>query len=848
MAGTDIKGLKIILDLDISNLSDSIVTAKKTINSLQRELDNVNKTMKLDTNAFDDVKVKSQILKEQQTALNSLLEEYQNELNALKADGVTETDVRFRSLTNNIIAVKAKLKEVTEELAKISVYKITKPLEDFSEWAGKCSQACGELARATAAISGISAGILGGATKGAIDYESAMASVKKTVDEVIDANGNMVISYDDISDSIRELSLRVPSSASSIAEVVALAGQLGIATEDVVKFSESMINLGNSTNLSAEEAATTLAKFINVTGSSASDIDKLSSAIVELGNNTATTEADIMNMAFRLSAAGTAVGFSETEILGLAAALSSTGLQAEAAGGSISTVLQTIEKSVQTSLDANEDLATWGELLGVTGEQFKKLWSEDAYGTFQNVVKGLGTVNDESGNLISTLDQLGVSSIRQLDSMTRLALAGDLMAETVDMANSAYSKGTALQDEADKRYETTASQLTILKNNITDLSITLGTYILPVVNKAIEFVTNFINKNKEWIANNAELILKILAFTAALSPAFKIGQKFFGVISSLSGGLAKVIEKVAIFVSKAKLFVSGISHAQLVTAGWIAAIAAVAAGFIYAYKNNDEFREKVNAFAETVKNIVVPVIQDLWSWLKALWESLKSILVPVVQNVVYIFKNVFVPIIIKVSSVVMDLITIVLTLGKKLWDFLYPIISKVSAIIRDVFGAVLIILTSIIDSVIKIVVGLIDKIKDLFFKVNDTAPIKTFGDVLKALVSPINAVKDAISNMTSWLSGAIDKLKSFFGLNAEAQEAYNNTVSQYYSASKSGTPSRTGKSTNTMNSGGLGLNGGLVLTTNINVTNNGTPIDESEIRRWGNTITQIVSDNLGRAY
>jgi len=87
-------------------------------------------------------------------------------------------------------------------------------------------------------------------------------------------------------------------------------------------------NLGNSTNLSAEEAASSLAKFANITNMSAKDYDKLGSTIVALGNNFATTEADIVAMSTRLAATGELAGLSQSQILSLATAMSSVGIEA----------------------------------------------------------------------------------------------------------------------------------------------------------------------------------------------------------------------------------------------------------------------------------------------------------------------------------------------------------------------------------------------------------------------------------------------------------------------------------------------------------------------------------------
>ena len=148
---------------------------------------------------------------------------------------------------------------------------------------------------------------LGVAGKAAMDWESAWAGVTKTVDG---SASEMAA----LEQQLRGLAKVLPATHEEIAAVAEAAGQLGVKRQDIAGFTKTMIDLGVSTNLSAEDAATGIAQISNVMGTMAREgtagISKFGATLVALGNAGASTERDILAMAQRLAGAGKMIGAS----------------------------------------------------------------------------------------------------------------------------------------------------------------------------------------------------------------------------------------------------------------------------------------------------------------------------------------------------------------------------------------------------------------------------------------------------------------------------------------------------------------------------------------------------------
>ena len=379
------------------------------------------------------------------------------------------------------------------------------------------------------------AGIGTVATKAAIDFESAFAGVRKTVNAT-------EAEFQSMAKEIRAMAKEIPASAADISKVAEAAGQLGIAKENIVSFSRTMIDLGESTNLSAEEAASALAQFANVTQMSQRDFDRLGSVIVDLGNNLATTERDIVEMAQRLAGAGSQAGMSEAQIMAFAAALSSVGINAEAGGSSFSRLISDMQLSVELG---GAELQNFAAVAGMTAEQFKKAFRDDASMALMSFIEGLSNAQERGMSAVQVLDELGIKEIRLRDALLRAAGASDVFSNAIAIGNKAWQENNALTEEARRRYDTAASQLKMLRNRINDVAIDIGGQLVPYILKAVEAVAGLTEEFSKLAPETQKSIITVAALIGVGGPLMIALNSAITAATSLAAILASIVASPA---------------------------------------------------------------------------------------------------------------------------------------------------------------------------------------------------------------------------------------------------------------------------------------------------------------
>lgn len=543
--GTPLGQMYIELGLDVSKFNPSLTSAKNAVKYFQNNVKALDSTLKNNGKSTELLKAKYKSLGQAIQAQKKVLDQMKQNFDKLDpgsakfdkaAADIERENAKLAAMEGQLYKVEQALKAVGRENSfsgKMEALgkNLVKSGEHIQNFGKRVSDFGGTLTKGITAPLVASAGF---AVKAAVDYESAFAGVRKTVDAT---EGE----YKKMSSAIREVSKVMPASAVEIAKVAESAGQLGIKKKNIVDFSKTMIDLGESTNMTADEAATSLARLANITQMPQSEFRRLGSTIVDLGNNFATTESEIVEMSLRLAGTGHLVGLTEPQILALATAMSSVGINAEAGGSSFSRVMQKINTQV---LSGGDKLDKFAKVAGMSAENFAKSWKTEPQIAMLAFLDGLKKVKASGGDVTQTLKQLGIKSTQEIDTMQRMAGAGDLLSRALKTANGAWKENNALTTEAKKRYETTESQLKIFKNQITDLAIEFGGPLIKAMNSGLQAAKPWVQKLADMAKAFSEMsteqqqnIIKWGLLAAGAGPALSILGKGIGVIGGVTKGI-----------------------------------------------------------------------------------------------------------------------------------------------------------------------------------------------------------------------------------------------------------------------------------------------------------------------
>lgn len=191
--------------------------------------------------------------------------------------------------------------------------------KDVNTLSASVQKVSGKAAKAMAtATSAAITAITVDAAKKAIEFESTMADVAKVVDGLRDENGAFTKSYYEMSDALLNMSKSIPMTADALGQIMASAGQAGIASEDLAKFTETAAKMGVAFNTTAEQAGDWMATWRTALNLSQTQVTALGDQLNYLGNTTSENALKLSEVVTRVGALGQTAGLSAGEVAALA--------------------------------------------------------------------------------------------------------------------------------------------------------------------------------------------------------------------------------------------------------------------------------------------------------------------------------------------------------------------------------------------------------------------------------------------------------------------------------------------------------------------------------------------------
>lgn len=512
----------------------------------------------------------------------------------------------------------------------------------------------------------LKAGAITGATiafpvKAAMDFEDAMAEVRKVVDF------DTPKQFKEMGQDIQELSTKIPMTANEIAELVAAGGQSGIAREELVRFAEDAGKMGVAFDISAQEAGETMAKFRTAFKMSQDDVVELADKINYLGNTTAASAPKITDVVRRIGPLGEVGGLASGSIAAIGASMISAGVESEVA----STGIKGLILSLTAGESATERQASALQKLGFDAKQMAVDMQKDANGAILKLFRSLQNI-DASERAAVLKNLFGKESI---GAITPLLSNLEGLEQNLEKVGDKTQYADSMQKEFDARAATLSNDLVLAKNAARNLMIAIGNELAPAVKVAAEifkstaiFLKNFSKEHatlaKIVVIGGAAIgVLTTLVAGAAwafLSIAYPIQQARTMLLAFNLANNANILT-TGIAIARSKAYVAAQLIHSAVTKGiaiatnlWTAAqwalnvamsanpigllivgIAALVAAGVWMYKNWDEItafmsnmwegaKAAVTNFIDTVRNLFSPVfdwLQEKWASIKALFSS-----------------------------------------------------------------------------------------------------------------------------------------------------------------------------------------------------------------------------------
>lgn len=299
--------------------------------------------------------------------------------------------------------------------------------------------------------------------------------------------------------------------------------------------------------------------------------------------------------------------------------------------------------------------------------------------------------------------------------------------------------------------------------NLTDAQAELGEAVAPVYT----WITNLIADGLSWLANNLPIVVPLVVGLAAGFAAFQILTTVVPAVTALVTGLGGLAGVVGLLSSPVLIVV--------------AAVAALAAGFVYLWNTSETFRNGVMGIWTTIQSVLGPlaewfmstVVTPVVGYFQSLWPQIQTIFSGI-QNIISTVMS-------AIASFISSNMNVIQGVWSTVWGAVSGVASTIWGAIQTIISTALNVIQGIIQTVTAIMSG------DWEGALNGIMSIaSSIWNGISSLISGIiNGIASTISSVLSGISSTVSSiLGNISGFFSDKFGAIGDTVSSVIDTAK----------------------------------------------------------------
>lgn len=710
MAGGNIKGITIEIGGDTTKLSSALSQADKALKNTQKQLSEVERSLKFDPGNTDLLKDKQVLLADKISETKNKLEALQKAQKELDAEGVDKNSEEYKELQVQIDTTKSKLDGLNDEM------------KEFGSAGAQALQAAGSKISETGdKISGVgeklTAGVTGPIVAAGAAAGAAWTEVDAAMDTIVTKTGASGAALDDMQQRAQNIATTIPTSFQSAGDAVGeLNTRFGATGDQLEQLSTQFIEFATINNQDVSGSIDTVQAAMAAYGLSADQAGLMLDTLNKAGQDTG---VDVLKLASDMTTNSEALqemGFNASDSAMFLANLDKSGVDSSVALTGLKAALKNATADGKTTGEAMQELSD--KINGSKDKTEAMQAAVEVFGAKAGPVLG-AAIYDGKINL----DALGTSM-------------SDFSGNTADAFN-------ATLDPAD--------QFTTALNNLkaigAQLFTTIQTMIAPVLDKVVQKLKDLNARFQEMTPEQQQMIIKIAAIAAAIGPVLVLVGKAVSTIGAITAGIGKLsgaLSAASGATGAASGATGALSGSMLAAAAPILAIVAVVAVLVAAFKHlwdtNEGFRNAMTAIWTQIKGIFTGFVDevkerfaslgismtDITNTLSAIWNGFCNLLAPVFEGVFQQIANVFQA----VTDVIVGILDIFIGIFTGNWDQAWQGV-------QEVFGAIWDFIKNTFQNVLNIMEGILNTVCGWF----GTTWSETWNNIKNVIVTVLTAIQ-----------------------------------------------------------------------------------------------------------